>query len=353
MEKKKTPSEMGYHMPAEWHTQESVWISWPFNLETFDIYLPEVRQTYIDLFSKLLPGQFIDICINSDDDMTDIQHRLEFNGVSISLIKKIRFHVIPTRDVWFRDYGPMFLINIKAQKPRAMIDWEFNAWGNKYDDLLPDNQIPSKLNQNLRLPIFRPKIILEGGSIDVNGKGTLLTTEQCLLNPNRNPNLSRNDIEIYLKSYLGIKKILWLNKGIIGDDTDGHIDDIARFINVDTIVYANEDDSSDENFPILKENYRRLQNMTTADEKKIKLIPIPMPSPVYINEIRVPASYLNFYIGNEVVAMPTFQDSNDAIALDILQKCFPNRHVIGINCREMVYGLGTLHCATQQFPQVD
>ncbi|MHA1583693.1 MAG: agmatine deiminase family protein, partial [Promethearchaeota archaeon] len=194
---------------------------------------------------------------------------------------------------------------------------------------------------------------LEGGSIDVNGKGTLLTTEQCLLNPNRNPNLSRNDIEIYLKSYLGIKKILWLNKGIIGDDTDGHIDDIARFINVDTIVYANEDDSSDENFPILKENYRRLQNMTTADEKKIKLIPIPMPSPVYINEIRVPASYLNFYIGNEVVAMPTFQDSNDAIALDILQKCFPNRHVIGINCREMVYGLGTLHCATQQFPQVD
>src|SRR5207253_392327 len=228
----------------------------------------------------------------------------------------------------------------------AMVKWIFNAWGDKYDDLLADNRIPHEINKAFRLPVFEPGIVLEGGSIEVNGSGVVLTTEQCLLNRNRNPQLTRSDIEKYLMEYLNIEKVWWLREGIAGDDTDGHIDDIARFVDENTIVCAVEDDASDQNHKILKENYDRLRELVK------NVIPLPMPGYVGDQEARLPASYANFYVGNDAVVVPIFGHRNDERAIGIIKECFPSRKVVGVHATAMVHGLGTIHCCSQQEPRV-
>jgi agmatine deiminase len=265
-------------------------------------------------------------------------------------LDRISFFEFDYADVWFRDYGPTFLVNQKREL--AMVHWIFNSWGNKYQDLLKDCQIPEIINQKMHLRCFEPGIVLEGGSIEVNGKGTVLTTEQCLLNKNRNPHLDKQQIETLLKEYLGIKHLIWLKNGIIGDDTDGHIDDLARFVNQSTVVCGYEEDKNDENHAILKENYEILRQSLDQDGKKLNVIKLPMPGVVSTPEKRLPASYANFYIGNKTVLVPVFGHKNDKVALSIIQEQFPERKVAGVNCVDLVHGLGTIHCITQQQPSV-
>ncbi|MGH9906436.1 MAG: agmatine deiminase family protein, partial [Pyrinomonadaceae bacterium] len=297
-------------------------------------------------------------------------------------------HQIRTVDSWIRDYGPNFLLlrapvsdqlvsdklqfvaDSRYEPPSethnklkfvgrglAYNDWIFNAWGNKYEELKQDDAIPGQLESVLGVPRFEPGIVLEGGAIDVNGAGVVMTTEQCLLNPNRNPQLTRAEIEENLKSYLGVEKAIWLGEGIVGDDTDGHIDDIARFVSPTTILCAVEEDPSDSNYKLLMANYERLQQATDAQGRGFDIIKLPMPGAVYASGNkssrdldRLPASYANFYIANGVVMVPLFEHENDAKALKIIQRVFPNRRVVGINCEPLVWGMGTIHCVTQQQP---
>jgi agmatine deiminase len=262
--------------------------------------------------------------------------------------------MIPTNEPWCRDHGPIFLTRDLDPK-LAIVDWDYNAWGNKYPPFELDEIVPTRVAEILKLPIFYPRMILEGGSIEVNGTGALLTTESCLLNPNRNPRLSRGEIEQRLRDYLSVREIFWLGDGIAGDDTDGHIDDLARFVSEDTVVTVVEEDREDENYEPLQENLARLRKMKIGASRtgtEINIITLPMPKKIVREGLRLPASYANFYIANSCVLVPTFADPNDQGALSILQKCFPDRRVIGIDCRELIWGLGTFHCLTQQQPAV-
>jgi agmatine deiminase len=342
----KTPQELGYRMPAEWEKQDAIWLSWPSNEITFE-KMEEVEQGFLQFMKALHKGQIVNVLVNSSETEKKIKTMAKKAKM---VLEQIHIHHITNVDVWFRDYGPAFVINPKAKEPLAMVKWTFNAWGDKYDDLKPDNNIPYEMNKSMNLPMFEVGIVLEGGSIDVNGAGCVLTTEQCLLNKNRNPKLSRAQIEDYLKKYLNVSKVLWLKDGIAGDDTDGHIDDIARFTSVDTIACAYEDDEKDENFAPLKENYDMLLKMTDANGKPFKVVKVPMPGEIKSEDHRLPASYLNFYIGNDAVCVPIFGHVNDKKALDIIQGLFPKHKVVGINCVAHVYGLGTLHCSSQQQP---
>ena len=345
-----TPKSLGFRMPAEWEKQEAVWISWPHNTETWPGgMLNEVENSYAEFVKALCTGQKIKILVNDKKLEEKASSKLKSKGVNN--FKNIIFYQIANVDGWIRDCGPTFVINGKTGQ-KAMVKWNFNAWGNKYDDLKKDEGIQYEINKYLKLRMFEPKIVLEGGSIEANGTGTLLTTKQCLLNKNRNPNLTKEQIENYLKDYLNVFNILWLKEGIAGDDTDGHIDDIARFVNQNTVVCAFEDDETDENYQILKENYELLIKMKDDKGNKLNVIKLPMPGFVGDNERRWPASYCNFYIGNESVIVPIFWHENDKKALAILQELFPKRKVIGINSREMVYGFGSFHCLSQQEPKV-
>ncbi|HSE41918.1 MAG TPA: agmatine deiminase family protein, partial [Acidobacteriota bacterium] len=270
------------------------------------------------------------------------------NDVSSALLDRVIFHHIPTDSSWTRDFGPIFVRD--ADGNQVITDWIFNSWGGKYPPWNHDDVVPQHVSKIFRLPFVQPGIVLEGGSIDINGKGTLLTTEQCLLNQNRNPHLNRQQIERYLNEFLGATNVLWLKEGIIGDDTDGHIDDIARFVDANTVVCALEENESDENYEILKRNFADLKKMRDQDGNPLNVIAIPMPDPVIYEGTRLPASYANFYITNRVVMVPIFRCGHDESAIKILRELFPTREVIGIDCVDLVWGLGTLHCSTQQQP---
>jgi agmatine deiminase len=261
---------------------------------------------------------------------------------------RIFFHFFPTNDAWCRDHGPAFLINPAAAIPKVLVKWNYNAWGEKYPPHDLDNQIPIRIAKELGIPYFSPGIVMEGGSVEFNGKGTLLTSKACLLNPNRNPHLNQAQIEQYLCDYYGVRHILWVGDGILGDDTDGHIDDITRFVNADTVVTVVEENKADGNYEILQENLHLLQQMRLENGKQLNVVELPMPSPVIWEEQRLPASYANFYIANEVVVVPTFRDKNDQKALDILSGCFPTRRVVGIDSTDIIWGLGSFHCLSQQ-----
>jgi agmatine deiminase len=268
-------------------------------------------------------------------------------------LHRVRFHQVDYADVWFRDYGPTFVVKREKENDKnklAMVAWTFNAWGEKYPGLMGDTRIPCLINDDLKMECFLPGIVLEGGSIDVNGCGTVLTTEQCLLNGNRNPGMNKEEIETYLKEYLGASKVIWLKEGIAGDDTDGHVDDVARFVNPTTVLCAYEDDPEDENYSVLMANYEQLCRETDQDGNPLNVIKLPMPGR-FGGELRLPASYANFYIGNEVVMVPVFGDENDIVALKIIQEAFPERKVVGIDCREVVQGMGAIHCISQQQPR--
>ena len=333
----------GFHMPAEWEPQEAIWLSWPHNKLTWPGgMLAEVERSYSEIILALHTNQKIKLLVRDAEAEARIRKTLGDAGVQI---RQIVFFQIATEDAWIRDYGPTFVVN-RESRQLAMVKWTFNAWGNKYDDLLDDNKIPYDMNRSMGLPMFEPGIVLEGGSIEVNGAGTVLTTEQCLLNKNRNPHLSREQIDDYLRNYLGVSRTVWLKEGIVGDDTDGHIDDIARFVDEQTVVCAVEDDPSDENYPLLKENYERLKR------EGFQVVKLPMPGFIGDRHTRLPASYANFYIGNGAVVVPQFGHTNDQRALDILQDCFPGRRVAGVHCTTMVHGLGTIHCCSQQEPAI-
>ncbi|MFZ1127796.1 agmatine deiminase family protein, partial [Methanoregula sp.] len=341
-----TPRKLGFFMPAEWEPHDAVWLSWPHNKNTFP-NLKMVEEGYVRFIAEVVRSERVEIFVPTPLVNRMVKTRLRSAGVDLS---RVTIRTITYSDVWIRDYGPTFVVNPAIRKS-AMVRWEFNAWGKKYEDQITDGQVPTDMNRWLDLPVFRPGIILEGGSIDTNGRGTVLTTRACLLNPNRNPELTREEIEVYLKEYLGAVKIVWLNRGVAGDDTDGHIDDIARFVSPSTIICAYEENPADENYAVLKENYEILMHATDQENNPFTIVKLPMPAPVTSGDERFPASYTNFYIGNTVVIVPVFDDPHDEEALRILQDLFPDRTVTGINARAMVEGFGTFHCATQQQPR--
>ncbi|MFA5346834.1 MAG: agmatine deiminase family protein [Methanoregula sp.] len=342
-----TPRNRGFHMPAEWEPHEAVWLSWPHNKNTFP-KLSAVEEAYYTLISVIHSSERVELFIPTAALHRKIRARLRESHVDLS---QITLHTTEYSDIWIRDYGPTFILN-HAMNRAAMVCWNFNAWGGKYEDQLKDGRIPAIMNRRLELPQFIPGIVLEGGSIDVNGRGTVLTTRSCLLNPNRNPSLTEEQIGMFLQEYLGVVKIIWLNDGIVGDDTDGHIDDIARFVAPSTVVCAYETDETDANYRALQENYEILKQSSNQDGVPLTVVKLPMPAKVVTGDERYPASYTNFYIGNTVVLVPVFNDPNDVEAIRILQDLFPGRKVIGIDARAMVEGFGTFHCATQQQPRV-
>jgi len=340
-----TPRSFGFRMPAEWEKQEGVWLSWPADEDTFPDLLP-VEESYKRIVSSIAPHETIHLLVRDagiEEHVRDL-----FRDFRIGR-DHLKFYRADYADVWFRDYGPSFIVHRNESK-LAMVDWTFNAWGNKYPSLLRDDSIPSIMNEVLGIPCYQPGIVMEGGAIDLNGCGTVLTTEQCLLNPNRNPDLDRTDIEWYLKEYLGCSHVIWLKEGIAGDDTDGHVDDIARFVNPTTVVCAIEENPGADNYAPLMENYYVLKKATDQDRNPLTVIPLPMPGEI-TDDTTLPASYANFLITNEVVLFPTFCNPSDRLAQTILKRVFPGRAVTGIDCRTMVHGLGTLHCISQQQPE--
>ena len=341
----KTCQAQGFIMPAEWDHHDAIWLSWPYDLLTFPDRVELVEQTYVEIVKEIHTSEEVNLFVIDEPTKTKVTEMFRQANINLDLV---HIHVSDYADVWFRDYGPIFIRN--PQHELAMVHWDFNSWGEKYETLLRDKQIPDVINKKLGLPCFKPGIVLEGGSIDVNGKGTLLTSEQCLLNSNRNPTLNKQNIETYLSEYLGVHNFIWLKRGILGDDTDGHIDDLARFVNPTTIVCVYTENPNDEDYEVLQENYKILSQALDQDGKKLKIIKLPMPRIMSDEDYRLPASYTNFYIGNTKVLVPIFNHPNDKKALDILQELFPTRKVVGIYCGDLVYGFGTIHCISQQQP---
>ena len=342
-----TPAALGYRMPAEWEPHAATWLSWPRREGisfpgSFDRVLPTLRA----MVEALLESE--QVCINVCNGAHEAEARAALSGSRGIDLARVAFHRIPTNEPWCRDHGPVFLAR-NADPKLAVVDWDYNAWGNKYPPFDLDEVVPTRVAELLKAPVFYPRMILEGGSIDVNGAGALLTTESCLLNQNRNPNLSREEIEKRLRDFLGVTEILWLAEGTEGDDTDGHIDNLARFVSERTIVAVVDQDPSSANYRPLQENLRRLRELKIANHK-IDIIELPTTRRMVREDLVLPASYANFYIANSCVLLPTFADPNDEIALSILQNLFTDRRVIAIDCRELIWGLGTLHCLTQQQP---
>jgi agmatine deiminase len=333
-------------MPPEWAPHLGTWFSWPHNPETWPGHLPEAERGLARAIAVLTRHEPVYINVLSTAHADHVRTLLAPSAD----LAAVSFEIIPTNDAWCRDHGAIFVHD--AAGHLTALDFGFNAWGGKYPPFDLDNAVPPQMAARLGIPVVQVDHILEGGSIDVNGAGVLLTTEQCLLNPNRNPGRTRAEIEDLLARYLGASHIFWLGDGIVGDDTDGHVDDITRFVAEDLVVTVMEPDRKDANHRPLAENRERLKDLRLADGRRPRIIELPMPTPVYHGDQRLPASYANFYIGNGVVLVPVFGCAHDASALDLLTACFPDREVVGIDCRSVVVGLGTLHCLSQQVPAI-
>jgi len=334
-----TPRSSGFYMPAEWEPHEATWIAWPHNREDWPGRFTPIPWVYAEIVKRLSAVERVRILVQDGTSERRARRMLAKVGAHLPAVE---FYQYPTNRVWTRDYAPCFL---KKGSERALVNWKFNGWA-KYSNHELDNAIPLKIADYFGFQSWSPNVVMEGGAIDVNGSGLLLATEECLLSPvqARNPHLTREQIEEALADYLGIDRVLWLKNGIVGDDTHGHIDDLARFVDPNTVVIASEDNPADENYGILCENEALLARYP------VRSVRLPMPQPLYFNGQRLPASYANFYIANKIVLAPTFNDPNDRLALNILAELFESREVIGINCTELVWGLGTLHCMTQQQP---
>ena len=340
-----TPRALGYRMPAEWEPHEATWLSWPHNPETWPGKMEPVPAIFADIVAGLCDGEEVRILVGDDELERSARAALAARGCPDD---NVRFFRIPTNDAWMRDHGPIFVVH--PERGVALTDWKYNAWGGKYPPYALDDQVPSRINETLRRPLFRGDMVLEGGSIDVDGAGTLLTTESCLLNPNRNPSLTKPAIEERLAELLGVRKVLWLGDGIEGDDTDGHVDDLTRFVAPRTVVSAVEEDPADANYRPLRDNLSRLHTMTDARGAPLEVITLPMPPAVYYGDRRLPASYANFYIGNRAVLVPVFDHPRDEIACATLARVFPGRRIVPIRSTDLVWGLGAVHCVTQQQP---
>jgi agmatine deiminase len=346
-------TECSYFMPPEWELHKATWLSWPHRLETWPGKFDPIPAVFVDITSWLSSSEEVHINVLDKAMERQVLALLRNSRHDQLVMERVFCHLIPTNDAWCRDHGPNFVFRRSNDRiEKIIINWDYNAWGEKYTSYADDNAVPERIAALMQLPFVSPGMVLEGGSIDVNGKGLLLTSEACLLNPNRNPELSREEIEQVLGRYLGIEKVLWLGDGIVGDDTDGHVDDMARFVNENTLVIAVEEDPSDENYEALQENLKRLKTFTDLAGNPLNVLTLPMPSPVYFNGDRLPASYANFYIANTIVLVPTYRCSRDRIAIEILQECFPERKVIGIDCFDLVWGLGAIHCITHEEPEL-
>lgn len=342
-----TPRERGYYFPAEFAPHRATWLSWPHKEASWPGKIQTIYPRYAEFVKYLSFSE--EVCINVNDRvwMDHASERLLEAGADMT---RVHFYLHPTNDAWCRDHGPAFLLNRDPAKGKAIVDWGYNAWGGKYPPHDLDDVIPSLVGQVLGLPVFHPGIIMEGGSVEFNGAGTVLTSTCCLLNPNRNPRLDRLAIERYLCDYYGMDQVLWVSEGIIGDDTDGHIDDTVRFVNGDTVLTVVEENASDENYALLQANLRELKTMRLSSGKQLNVVELPMPAPVIYDDQRLPASYANFYIANKYVIVPTYRCAADERALRIIQACFPSREVIGIDSTDIIWGLGSFHCLSQQEP---
>lgn len=401
------PAKLGYRMPAEWEPHAATWLTWP---RKDGISFPErfagIPEYWVTMCRLLCVDE--EVHVNVFDEAQEETVRRSLSRARLKVGERIFIHRFPAYEPWCRDHGPTFLVrssgagnqepetrnrnpgvkrtlhspfsvpaiggqaalvrppadsaippkdgfavaNPIPRSPLALVDWNYNAWGDKYPPYDLDDAIPRRVAEFLDVPMFSPDIVMEGGAIDVNGKGTLLTTESCLLNKNRNPQLTRAQIERILKNYTGAKRVLWLGDGIEGDDTDGHVDDLARFVNPTTVATVVEEDPRDANYERLQDNLRRLRTMRDQDGKRLRVVTLPMPGVVEHRGQRLPASYANFYIGNGVVLLPLFGHRNDQSAQQTLQELFPRRRVVGVNCRDLIWGLGAFHCVTQQQPRV-
>ena len=337
-------------MPAEWEKQKSTWIAWPHNKKDWPNKFDPIPLIFAEIVFHISKGQIVNILIQNNLLKKKAAIILKNFKVNFSNIK---FILCKTDRAWLRDSFPIFVKNKKKKK--ILINWDFNSWA-KYKNFKKDNNVINKINKILKLPSISPKfhkkkVVLEGGAIDVNGKGALITTEECLLSKvqQRNPGLKKHDYEKLFYDYFGIKKVLWLKKGIVGDDTHGHVDDLARFVSEKTIFLAYERNKKDMNYKILRNNFKIIKKFD--DFKKFKVIKIPMPKAKYIEGTRVPATYLNFYIANKIVLVPTFKDKNDKLVLKIFKKHFKNRKIIPIDCSILIWGFGAIHCMTQQEPK--
>jgi agmatine deiminase len=339
-----TPASLGYRWPAEWEPHAATWVSWPHNRNSWPGKFEPIPGAFAALVRVIAEHEPVHILAGGDLVMAEAKQL-------VGSLPDVTLHDIRTNDAWCRDHGPIFLIGPADDRP-ALIDWEYNAWGGKYPPFDADNAVPKQIAawQNRRR--FVPGIILEGGAIEGNGAGLVLTTEQCLLNPNRNPQLGRGQVEEYLFEFLAARKVLWLTGGdMAGDDTDGHIDQLARFVDPTTVVAAYEENLQDVNHEPLQRNINELQGMTDQNDRPLNVIRLPMPRPKYYNNQRLPASYLNFYIANGIVVVPQYDDPADAIVVDTLAGLFPERRVVGLPALDLVWGLGAFHCLTQQEPQ--
>lgn len=345
-----TPKQKGFFFPAEWHPHRATWLSFPQSSDSWDYgeRLERIYPSYMAFIQAIAESE--KVCINAKDEQQKalIIRLLEQYNIDQ---QQIEIPVHATNDSWCRDHGPAFLINPDSRQ-RMIVEWGYNAWGGKYPPYDDDDRIPIKIAEYLGLPYVVPGIIMEGGSVEFNGKGTVMTSKSCLLNPNRNPHLNQSQIEEYLHNYYGVDQVLWVTEGIVGDDTDGHIDDTTRFVNEDTVLTVIEHDKTDDNYKPLKQNLTDLSGMRLLNGKQLNIIELPMPDAVYDSGIRLPASYANFLITNGAVIVPTYRCTKDEVALDIIQGCFPGRKITGIDATEIIWGLGSFHCLSQQEPIV-
>jgi len=344
-----TPKSLGYYFPAEFAKHDAVWLSWPHKEESWPGKIASIYPSYCAFVKTVALTERVNINVATDKMRQGAVKMLELAGVDMS---KVQFYLHPTNDAWCRDHGPSFLISNNAEHPKAIVDWNINAWGGKYPPFDLDDVIPTRIAEQLNLPVFYPDIIMEGGSVDFNGAGTVITSTCCLLNENRNPHLQQAQIEQYLGDYYGIEQVLWVSEGIVGDDTDGHIDDTVRFVNEDTVLTVVESNVLSENFDLLQKNLKELKAMRLADGKQLNIVELPMPADVIYEGQLLPASYANFYISNGHIIVPTYQCAQDDKAMQIIQLCFPTREVVGIDSTDIIWGLGSFHCLSQQEPSI-
>lgn len=343
-----TPKSLGYYFPAEFAPHQATWLSWPHKEASWPGKIDSIFPSYIAFIKTL--SRFEQVNINVVDEAMQNRASLMLQSAGVEM-DKVAFFLHPTNDAWCRDHGPAFLLNKINPGQKAIVDWNYNAWGNKYPPFDLDDVVPTLIGKQLGLQVFHPDIVMEGGSVDFNGAGTVITSKSCLLNPNRNPSLSQSQIEQYIIDYYGQDQVLWVDEGIVGDDTDGHIDDTVRFVNSDTVITVVEQNSADDNYALLQHNLKQLHAMRLLNGKQLNIVELPMPDPVIWEEQMLPASYANFYIANRQVIVPTFRSGKDEKALQIIESCFPDREIVGIDSTDIIWGLGSFHCLSQQEPK--